>query len=560
MIEKRKGGFTWCLMVLNLFLMFGAACKVKANYSATIYPDGSSSHYSFNGKVGSIYNFIFGSDSLGKYGLESTPFNFALFLGFMAVLVTIVLGILYLSKGNIKLKLSETIASGVATFFLSPIFSHTAVMNFYNGLDSSKKYGTYGEYRGFKYGGMWIFLFIILVFILIYNIIVTCQLKKENFGSNVANKQYNNTSELILPKKFLDGYKQITIKITSTGFVVKEFDSFSTQLNFRFENIKDITVNKYGDFTSFVIETLMPIEVYFDSVKANYTSRTHTIQLVKNDNIELYNKTVEKVENVLVDTFKKYKEENVVENKMDKCDFLVKFEDKHKISFFDYKATRIKNIINMWSYDDRTIYYFGIDLEKNRFVIFPAWNYNDGNKALKTLTPEQKILVLSFGEDFENAILSANFEKFEKMFYSLDKLERIVFKEQVLKSSIPRKISGLDMAIKAEIFGTAYAVADAVDKANNPIVSNTDISKYLFLFANGVLNETVQMGKDTFNSYLKDPAIGKLFHQLLNKKETVKVTTVSSPLDEIKKLKELLDIGAITQEEYDKKKKELLDK
>ena len=560
MIEKRKGGFTWCLMVLNLFLMFGAACKVKANYSAMIYPDGSSSHYSFNGKVGSIYNFIFGSDSLGKYGLDSTPFNFALFLGFMAVLVTIVLGILYLSKGNRKLKLLETIASGVATFFLSPIFSHTAVMNFYNGLDSSKKYGTYGEYRGFKYGGMWIFLFIILVFILIYNIIVTYQLKKDNFDSTVANKQYNNTSELILSKNFLDGYKKITIKITSAGFLVTEFDSFSTQLNFRFENIKDITVNKYGNFTSFVIETLMPFEVYFDSVKANYTSRSHTIQLVKNDNIELYNKTVEKVENVLVNTFKKYKEENVVENKMDKCDFLVKFEDKYKISFFDYKAKRIKNIINMWSYDDRTIYYFGIDLEKNRFVIFPAWNYNDGNKALKTLMPEQKILVLSFGKEFENAILSANFEKFEKMFYSLDKLERIVFKEQVMRSSTPRKISGLDMAIKAEMFGTAYAVADAMDKANNPIVSNTDISKYLFLFANGVLNETAQMHKDTFNSYLKDPAIGKLFHQLLNKKETVKVTTVSSPLDEIKKLKELLDIGAITQEEYDNKKKELLDK
>ncbi|MCC0665369.1 SHOCT domain-containing protein, partial [Clostridioides sp. ZZV15-6597] len=31
------------------------------------------------------------------------------------------------------------------------------------------------------------------------------------------------------------------------------------------------------------------------------------------------------------------------------------------------------------------------------------------------------------------------------------------------------------------------------------------------------------------------------------------------PLDRIKKLKELLDLGAITQEEYNKKKKELLE-
>ena len=34
--------------------------------------------------------------------------------------------------------------------------------------------------------------------------------------------------------------------------------------------------------------------------------------------------------------------------------------------------------------------------------------------------------------------------------------------------------------------------------------------------------------------------------------------TTLDPYEEIKKLKELLDIEAITQEEYDKKKKELL--
>ena len=33
----------------------------------------------------------------------------------------------------------------------------------------------------------------------------------------------------------------------------------------------------------------------------------------------------------------------------------------------------------------------------------------------------------------------------------------------------------------------------------------------------------------------------------------------SSPLDKMKKLKELLDIGALTQEEYDKKKEKLME-
>jgi len=46
------------------------------------------------------------------------------------------------------------------------------------------------------------------------------------------------------------------------------------------------------------------------------------------------------------------------------------------------------------------------------------------------------------------------------------------------------------------------------------------------------------------------------------KKDDVSKTDSSSPAstaDELKKFKELLDTGAITQEEYDEKKKKLLD-
>ena len=40
---------------------------------------------------------------------------------------------------------------------------------------------------------------------------------------------------------------------------------------------------------------------------------------------------------------------------------------------------------------------------------------------------------------------------------------------------------------------------------------------------------------------------------------TPSTSNTNSPADEVKKLKDLLDIGAITQDEFDKKKKELLD-
>ena len=45
---------------------------------------------------------------------------------------------------------------------------------------------------------------------------------------------------------------------------------------------------------------------------------------------------------------------------------------------------------------------------------------------------------------------------------------------------------------------------------------------------------------------------------LKSNKVSTKRNTSSSNLDEIKKLKELLDMEAITQEEFDDKKKELL--
>lgn len=69
----------------------------------------------------------------------------------------------------------------------------------------------------------------------------------------------------------------------------------------------------------------------------------------------------------------------------------------------------------------------------------------------------------------------------------------------------------------------------------------------------------LDMGKNRKN-------INKIFEQiskaLEQKNKTIPNTNSkidnSSPLEEIKKLKELLDMGAITQEEFDAKKKELL--
>ena len=69
--------------------------------------------------------------------------------------------------------------------------------------------------------------------------------------------------------------------------------------------------------------------------------------------------------------------------------------------------------------------------------------------------------------------------------------------------------------------------------------------------------ETIDKAKETETNQEKKSIIAKGKEKVGNlfKKKDTKGT---SNLDELKKLKELLDIGAITQEEYKAKKKELL--
>lgn len=175
---NKKGLFSGLIMIASFIIMFFPACKCKAAYGTL---PGSGTGMSFNGTVGNIYEFIFGSNSLGKYG-DSTGFNFALFLGFMAVIASVVLGIIYMTKSDAtwKFKLAETIASGVAMFFLSPIFSVTAVYGFYNSLSDYKINGSYADYKDFRFGTGFVLLFVFLVAVFVCNLLSTIKMKKES--------------------------------------------------------------------------------------------------------------------------------------------------------------------------------------------------------------------------------------------------------------------------------------------------------------------------------------------------------------------------------------------
>ena len=101
----------------------------------------------------------------------------------MGIVVAFMLGLgyTYSSVTSWKLKLSETIASGVAAFFLSPIFSVLDVYGFYNSLPESYKTGSeYARYQDFRLSFWFVFLFIYLLIIFIWNVKTTMALKKES--------------------------------------------------------------------------------------------------------------------------------------------------------------------------------------------------------------------------------------------------------------------------------------------------------------------------------------------------------------------------------------------
>ena len=94
------------------------------------------------------------------------------------------------------------------------------------------------------------------------------------------------------------------------------------------------------------------------------------------------------------------------------------------------------------------------------------------------------------------------------------------------------------------------------------IISFTDGSSFEIEFVNSTVKTSSLIARTGIDETNR---LTTLLQAILKENETLNVefsATQSSPdtdpLDEIKKLKELLDIGAITPEEFDAKKKQLL--
>ena len=144
-----------------------------------------------------------------------------------------------------------------------------------------------------------------------------------------------------------------------------------------------------------------------------------------------------------------------------------------------------------------------------------------------------------------------------------------VLKYEILEDGISRLCGGLGLSlIGGELFGLAGAIAGGTTKDIRKVCNKMQIKITTNNSSNPV--EYIELiRKPVSNDSKKYKEIYKCAQEIISKfivitdeiesKNTEKNENISVA-DEIKKFKELLDMGAITQEEYDEKKKELLGK
>jgi len=140
---------------------------------------------------------------------------------------------------------------------------------------------------------------------------------------------------------------------------------------------------------------------------------------------------------------------------------------------------------------------------------------------------------------------------------------------EVLEDSITVTKGGLGKAlVGGAIFGLAGAIVGGTSKRSNDVCNKLEIKITTRNHDKPVIYINLIDTEFKKNGWVYKTA-SKIVQEIISKLQIImdeleqekvinKENSNTSVADEIKKFKELLDIGAITQEEFDKKKKELL--
>lgn len=192
-------------------------------------------------------------------------------------------------------------------------------------------------------------------------------------------------------------------------------------------------------------------------------------------------------------------------------------------------------------------------------------NKNAAENDLQTFTPTEKI-----GNDIwidsKNELLMIRTKMNMKPKYLL-KFEQLKSYSVVENDKIIEKNNGVSRAVAGGMmFGQAGAIVGAVTK-NNKIIETTNLLQLRILATNVAENNLfipfLIGGKFKHDSFVYKDAISRLSSCISNIDNIIsssKDLPVSDDLiEQLRKIKTLLDEGILTQEEFDKKKQELLE-
>lgn len=192
-------------------------------------------------------------------------------------------------------------------------------------------------------------------------------------------------------------------------------------------------------------------------------------------------------------------------------------------------------------------------------------NKSAAENDLQTFTPTEKI-----GNDIwidsKNELLMIRTKMNMKPKYLL-KFEQLKSYSVVENDKIIEKNNGVSRAIAGGMmFGQAGAIVGAVTK-NNKIIETTNLLQLRILATNVAENNLfipfLIGGKFKHDSFVYKDAISRLSSCISNIDNIIsssKDLPVSDDLiEQLRKIKTLLDEGILTQEEFDKKKQELLE-
>lgn len=259
-----------------------------------------------------------------------------------------------------------------------------------------------------------------------------------------------------------------------------------------------------------------------------------------------------------------------------KLPFCAEFKKEFNISFQKFKKSFKEIALSFDQYEYSYMKELSIVYNDKYFYIKGLWlrGYEKQISEQSSLDRDD-FEEIFFGPDKSNRALeiyeTAKAADFKEFLYSLDDLLYIAESYDCKVQphfGIEKKPSNLSLSVTESLFGTAAAMNKLNNESRGNLTSKDDfyIKKFIFSESSGLPAVYCVYPAPI---YFRDDA-KKLFEQKSYEHYQEKLTKINtfisntntsntiSNLDEIKKLKELLDCGAITQEEFDAKKKNLL--